>query len=383
MLQLPEWYAAALSRTAGVNLASPKALREIAPVVKYLSARFMRQEDAIPENYFSDAQIRRAYLTYFFTTNVLKITKPLDELSLSGFFDGRTALRALDIGSGVGTAVAGLWMWLAGRHPAMQLDVTATDASQQACREAEQAISIFREYLQSPILKFRSVVVPIEKLGGEISGKYDVLIAQNVLVESPRFTEIIVFAQNVLAENGAIILIEPASRFGSRNLLTFRDALTAAGYTIYAPCVRQGDCPALEKKTDWCHAVSRWTRPPFIRIIDEETGTLRLSLKYSYVVAMKEKRNIGQLLQGETGEDSTLYRVVSERMDEKGRKKFFGCGTNGRLLFEKQKRDTTPEIKDFDSAERYDLVRISGTGSKGAMQRIRKDGAAKVVRKWE
>ena len=63
MLRLPLWFEDAVSAAARVNLRSSNALADIAPVVEYLAKRFMRQEDSLPKNYFSDAEIRRAYLT--------------------------------------------------------------------------------------------------------------------------------------------------------------------------------------------------------------------------------------------------------------------------------------------------------------------------------
>src|SRR5581483_6846246 len=110
MLKLPDWFEEALYGAAGVNLASPKALEKIAPTVEFLSKRFMRQEDSLPKNYFSDEDIRQAYLIYFFTTNVLKIHPVLDELARSDFFTGKESLRMLDIGTGVGTAPISTWL---------------------------------------------------------------------------------------------------------------------------------------------------------------------------------------------------------------------------------------------------------------------------------
>ncbi|HZV13458.1 MAG TPA: small ribosomal subunit Rsm22 family protein [Candidatus Kapabacteria bacterium] len=381
MLQLPDWFEEALSAATGVNLASQKALEKIAPTVEYLSKRFMRQEDSLPKNYFSDENIRRAYLAYFFATNVLKIAPVLDEIMRSDFFTDKKSLRLLDIGTGVGTVPAGVLLWLSAHGAIQQLDVLATDASGEVCKEALQMMDRFSQYVASPSLRFKTLPATMFDLPKAKPGTFDMIVAQNVLVESPVFAEMLACADELLKKDGALILIEPASRFGSRTLLSFRDVLVRSGYTIYAPCVRQASCPALEKDSDWCHAVSSWRRPKFIRLIDDMIGSLRLSLKYSYIVALKKPLNISATFSDMPA--GSLYRVVSERIDEKGRKKFYGCGVEGRIFFEKQKRDTTDDTRAFDEAERYDLVTIQGTEPKANMQRVQKEGSVTIVKKFE
>jgi ribosomal protein RSM22 (predicted rRNA methylase) len=378
MLRLPPWFAEAVGKAAGVNLRSPNALDALVPAAEYLSKRFMRQEDSIVPNYFSEADLRRAYLVYFFSTNVLKIAPVLDELERTKRFAASTSMRVLDVGTGVGTAIIGMWMWMQLRGHTSALDVLATDLSPQVCAEAERTIAAFRPHIPSPLLKIATRAAAFETLTKDKAlGRFDLILSQNVLVESPHVEPLIALAHNALADNGALVLVEPASRHGSRTLLTFRDALVDAGFTIYAPCVRQADCPALKSPGDWCHAMSRWERPGFINVLDGKLGNLRLSLKYSYLVALKQPLNIAQTFPEAKREQ--LVRVVSERMDEKGRRRAYICGANGRALVEKQKRDTREGNEAFDDAQRYDLIELDGVAPVSTFNRLSPEGHAKII----
>jgi SAM-dependent methyltransferase len=313
---------------------------------------------------------------------VLKIHPVLEELDRTDFFSSRDHLRVLDIGTGVGTAPIGLWMWLA-QHAGMEqmrLNVLATDASPDVCEEAARTVQTFRKHIDTILQEFETKPLPLKSIHNADIGSFDLITAQNVLIEEPDYASVITLAQTMLKEKGALIMIEPASRFGSRTLLQCRDELVKAGMTIYAPCVRQAECPALKRDVDWCHAISRWERPRFIRILDEQIGNLRLSLKYSYIIAMKQPVTIASTLPDVP--PNSLFRIVSDRMDEKGRKKVYGCGEQGRLFFEKQKRDTTEANADFDEAHRYDLMTLEGFAPKANLMRMNPDSVVKLVKKF-
>ena len=61
----------------------------------------------------------------------------------------------------------------------------------------------------------------------------------------------------LLAPGGTIVIIEPALRETSRELLAVRDLLLSQtaqpALDVVAPCFWAGPCPALERERDWCH----------------------------------------------------------------------------------------------------------------------------------
>ncbi len=381
MLRLPSWFGDAVGSAAGVNVRSSNALEALVPAASYLSKRFMRQEDSLPPDYFSDAELRRAYLVYFFSTNVLKLGPVLDELERTERFVSKESLRVLDVGTGVGTAVIGLWMWMQRRGFTAALDVTAVDRSADVCAEAERTVRAFRAHLDSPPMRLATRTIDLAELAAEgTGGPYDLITAQNVLIEGSGAEAMIALAQRTLADDGALVLVEPASRYGSRTLLACRDALVEAGFTIYAPCVRQDGCPALLNEGDWCHAISRWERPKFVGMLDDRLGNLRLSLKYSYIIALKQSLNIGGTFPH--AHPAKLTRLVSDRIDEKGRRHAFACGVEGRERIEQQKRDVREENKAFEDARRYDLFEFDGLLPVSTFRRIPPEGHARSIHRF-
>ena len=92
----------------------------------------------------------------------------------------------------------------------------------------------------------------------------------------------------LLATHGSLIIMEPALRETSRNLLRVRDALVAKqACTVYSPCLHEKPCPALVKDDDWCHEERPWTPPVIVAAIDREVGLIKDALKFSYVILRK------------------------------------------------------------------------------------------------
>ncbi len=227
----------------------------------------------------------------------------------------------------------------------------------------------------------------------------------NVLneVDEAHDANIIAMLGSRLAAGGAIVMIEPASREESRRALRFRDRMVEAGFHVYAPCCRTGGCPALEDEDNWCHTEIAWERPEFIKAIDDEVGTLRLSLKSTYAVFFREDVNVVDF-SNESARDRRSFdsvnflppgrkeiysaqddnsggarflktgRVVSERFDEKGRVRMFICNERGRNEYVMNKRDKSAGNRDALKAERYDLVQIEGVEERQHDVKIGMDG---------
>ena len=97
-----------------------------------------------------------------------------------------------------------------------------------------------------------------------VAGRFDLVVAAHLLNElfvdrqpaervALRVRRIRAWS-TLLAPNGVLILIEPALRDTSRELLAVRDqVLAAGGLHVLAPCFWTGPCPALALERDWCH----------------------------------------------------------------------------------------------------------------------------------
>ena len=75
----------------------------------------------------------------------------------------------------------------------------------------------------------------------------------------------------------------------------------------------------------------------------------RSRVDFSYLVLRR---------QGTPCTDSSLFRIVSDAMKDKGRLRFFACGPAGRLLVTRLDRDRSPSNQLLDEIERGAVVRI-------------------------
>jgi hypothetical protein len=177
-----------------------------------------------------------------------------------------------------------------------------------------------------------------------VGGTFDLIVAAHLLNELPLDLEgrtrlVLGWCRELLADQGAVVLVEPALRATSRALLGVRDRLIAAGLFVEAPCLWQGPCPALVRERDFCHA---------------SAGALvhsRSRVDFSYLVMRK---------QGAAPVDPTVFRVVSDAMKDKGRLRLFACGPAGRLLITRLDRDRGPGNEVIDEVERGDVIRMGG-----------------------
>ena len=149
-----------------------------------------------------------------------------------------------------------------------------------------------------------------------VAGKFDLVVAAHLLnelfVDRAPAERVALRARRVrawatlLAPNGVLILIEPALRDTSRELLAVRDQVLTAGLHVVAPCFWTGPCPALALERDWCHDAAPVPSKPRV--------------DFSYLVLRAEPVPLAP----------TLNRVVSDPMPEKGRLRLFVCGPQGR-----------------------------------------------------
>ncbi|MHB8846498.1 MAG: small ribosomal subunit Rsm22 family protein [Nitrospirota bacterium] len=342
---------------------SPSRTASLADDVARLSRLLTKDRDALPAAYLQDPGLRQAYLAYFLPPNMAKIAVPLRELDLhpANIF-AKTRLQVLDLGSGPGTAVLGIRRYFARSGRQVRLDFTAVDQVAENLREAEV---LFREGgAEGPSsATLTTVRSGIEALAEHAGGPFDLIVLSNVLNElylhdQDRVTRRIGLVGRILERlmtpDGSCIIIEPALRETSRDLLMVRDGLADGGATVFSPCLVQGGCPALENPKDWCHEDRPWDAPELIREIDSSIGLRKDSLKFSYLVLRKDGRTLAEIC---TEHD---YRVVSEPLISKGKREFFLCGREGRRLATRLDKDVVPANRAFDALLRGDVVRFEG-----------------------
>jgi SAM-dependent methyltransferase len=355
---------------------SKRELSALASDVVRLSRLLTSGRDALPEAYLRDAGLRRAYRSYFLASNLLKVHAPLTDLSLrpdNAF--SRKKLRILDAGSGPGTASLGVVEFFSGRAERPALELTAVDRVGENLREAEALFSgARREAGFSDV--FTTLPGDLESAERCVRGTFDVIILSNVLNElfakdgdriAKRLALTTDFMTRLLADDGSCIIIEPALRETSRDLIEVRDGMQRQGFTVFSPCLNSGSCPAFAHPRDWCHEDISWDAPALVRELDKLTGLRKDSLKFSYLVLRKDGANLGGLF----GADA--FRVVSEPLISKGKREFYLCGARGRKLVMRQDKDASASNAAFQEMKRGDIVRLEHPLDEGKRYKVGKE----------
>ena len=354
---------------------SKSELKNLASNVARLSTLLTKERESLPAAYLKDEGLRRAYIEYFLPSNLYKIHIPLKELSLhpKEIFK-KERLRVLDIGSGPGTATLGTLDFFSMKENRPILEFTAVDHVAENLRDAE-ALFKDRSPKEATLATLKS---SIEKMENLIKGQFDIIILSNLLNEvahndaeriAKRVEILKSLITNFLSADGSCIIIEPALRETSREMLMVRNGLLDEGLHIYSPCLMGDKCPALENPKDWCHEDVPWEPPAIVKEVDRLTGLRKDSLKFSYLILREDGISLTDIY----GEDS--FRVVSEPLISKGKMEFYVCGRRGRRLIARLDKDKTPLNENFERLRRGDIFHFKGVIDTGNRLRVEKDSS--------
>ncbi len=355
---------------------STAELRRLATNVARLSAMLTRDRQSLPAAYLKDPELRDAYVRYFLPANVKKVHRALTDLSLHPDWllsSGR--LRVLDLGTGPGTSLLGVLSFFSDRPQRPSLTCVAVDRVAENLRTAEDLFTSYKNSaaVDATLKTIRADIEGAEQLAEE---PFDYVIFSNVLNElfplregrtAKRAGLVQGILGRLLAEKGSCIIIEPALRTTSRDLLEVRDVLLTRGFHVYAPCLTEKNCPALASARDWCHEDIPWDPPALIKEIDRLTGLRKDSLKFSYLVLGKQKRSLTDLFGPEA------FRVVSEPLITKGKIEFYICGAGGRKLVTRLDKDRTPANQCFDLLKRGAIAGFERLADEGTRFRVERE----------
>jgi ribosomal protein RSM22 (predicted rRNA methylase) len=378
---------------------------ELAKGVAELSNIYTRQRQRITTNLLKDPLLHKAYLTYFLPCNLAKVKIILKEIFAHPRRSEFVApdLRLLDLGCGPGTHVLGFLDFLAEEQMELDsVDCVAVDSLKQNLLDTH---SFFQKYVslrEGPKKVARyNLQTELAELTHPLRFRPDLsfnfIILGNVLNElfvgdeesrQKRYEVVSSIVTKWLAPNGFLILIEPALRETSRELLLLRDLLLErSDLKIYSPCVHSLHCPAVASHnlSDWCHEDRPWRPPSLIRDIDELVGNHKSSLKYSYAVFNRMGISVREsalwqasgesylTYDSQTGErpesfkvpeGSHIWRVVSERIKEKGKSAAYFCGSKGRVKVTRLSKDRSNANESFEGSDRGQVVLTKGLKQK-------------------
>jgi ribosomal protein RSM22 (predicted rRNA methylase) len=307
------------------------------------------RRELIGTRYLGDPELRREYAAEIAPRTTAALGKILPQLYGDGpaRVPAPAAARVLDLGAGTGAAGAAARAFFGPAAAIVSVDRVAGPGVVTADLGGDPA-----------------ALAPRLLAGG--AARFDVILAAHLLNElltdlpadqriAARARRVEGWCRTLLAAGGTFIIVEPALRETSRELLAVRDRLCApdgAGFHVVAPCFWQGPCPALARDRDWCHDAVAAATP----------GAPRVDFSYLCLRAA-----------GAAPTDRDLFRIVSDPLVEKGRLRLFGCGPAGRHALVRLDRQQAPTNEAFDRLARGDVARVSGATAAGDGLRVGPD----------
>jgi SAM-dependent methyltransferase len=295
----------------------------------------------------SKPHLREAYSYYYTPINMIKIYYVLNELcKLSPNFFRKDYLSILDFGCGTGAGSIGLLYFL--RDFDTSLDIVAHDKVQESFEEFQIFFFGIKELIKrnDVKLRFNRSLFPKQK--------FSIIIASNLLAELPTMRIILDIFHENLENDGYFLIVEPADRRSSFNLMYLRDRMVKEGAKIALPCLSNLPCPMLKSLPDmWCCMQIAWDRPGFIAHIDDRLRFNKTHLKYSYLVLAKDAK----ILQDKI--TSCCGRLVGDIHREKGKRWGIFCMNSGDIIrCELLNRFISKQNELFRHAKRGDILRM-------------------------
>lgn len=348
-------------RSGPADTLTSAEIEQVGQAIRELSRGLVGERELIGRSYLSDPASLGAYLLYFWPVSYAQARRIYAHIpELSG--------RALDLGAGPGP-----------------LGFAASDEGVDAVtmlERAPQAITIIDSIARDAGVSVETGRVDLHQ-PLEVDGDFGVVTMGHVLNELwgrdegavERRVALCERAMESLRPGGHLVIMEPALRETSRELLQVRDALVERGHQIAAPCFWAGACPALERERDWCHAEFPWEQPRLVQALARKAGLKKHTLKMTYLVVRPSRDvPVERALNSEQ-----RWRIVSEPLHSKGRFHFMGCGARGRVGLTLLKRNKWRENKVFAKLDRWDVVDIDGVEERGGELRLAPESSVDVV----
>jgi SAM-dependent methyltransferase len=344
---------------------------ELAKRLARLSELYTRDRGSL-EAIVGDADLLAPRLRFQLPRDVLKVAGPLRELAVVDALPRGARWRVLDVGAGLGASSLGVALFVKQRGLAVGLDVEAVDRDALALRVLGR-LAARAEPAGLCDVRLRTHHADVRDPRELPTGPFDLVTVGLVLNEA--FAEAdavsdaarwVIGACKRLAPGGSLVIVEPALRPTARFLHRVRDLLSAdpAPPHVFAPCIRTGPCPMLERDRDWCHEDLDVALPPPLADLARAAGLRRSRLSYSYLTLRNDGRRLS-----EGSSDASTLRVVSQRLPSKGKLELFGCGEVGRPRLVRLNRHASAANRGFERARRGDIIHLHG--GTAATDRIR------------
>ncbi|MFW6049664.1 MAG: small ribosomal subunit Rsm22 family protein [Myxococcota bacterium] len=359
--------------------------RALVRAVARVSDTYTRRRDRVDALVGDDAALA-ARLCFFLPRDLPKVGAVLRELALADALPASRRWRVLDLGAGLGTTTFGTARFAARTGAAQALEVTAVDRDERALAVLED-LARQTDAMGAVPVAVKPKVADVARLRpAELAGPFDLVVAGLFFNElAPpggddarwiaHFAESLAAWSETLAEDGALLVIEPALRETSRRLQSVRDRLAARPGRphVFAPCVRSGPCPMLASPRDWCHTDLPGPLPARAAALAQEAGLRAERRTFSHLTL---RRRPGSLARAAAGRPGRAHRLVSAPLRSKGKVEVVGCGEDGLVRIMRLDRHAPSGSEVLGQAVRGSLVTVEGGRARGA--RLRLDAADRV-----
>jgi ribosomal protein RSM22 (predicted rRNA methylase) len=336
-------------------------LSKISRSVASLSELYTRRRPELHGKLLQDDDLRAAYLSYFLPLNLCKNRQILKEIWLNSksrpLFS--SSLRVLDLGCGPGSMLLGFLDFLVDL-PRLEghLNFCAIDLLRENLDDARFFAEWWvSQFFAGPDKTFRERDITLHFFRADMRHPlslpdqelFHFILIGNVMNElfrgeihriESRYEIISRLVKRWLVPEGFLILLEPALKETSRDLLLLRNELVRQdGLNVYSPCLHNNPCPAVSagNPNDWCHEDRPWHLPRVLRNSNQRLFKTVDAIKYSYVVLTRQNITVADSaipnssgVENLPSKDLQLWRVVSEAIEEHGRSCAFLCGISGR-----------------------------------------------------
>ncbi len=288
-------------------------IQTIADAIIKLSDFYIKNPQA--ETPWTQKFCQLAYRHYYLPLNYIRCAHIISRGTQVGFFNNLT--HFIDWGCGPGTASLAL----------SDSEILKTQIKKQILFDLEKStISSFGDLHSNLINKDYFDFLDLKTAPNK----------QNTcLVFSYSLTE-----QNELPqgweESEALMILEPSTTQDGRKLMNLRQTLIENGYSIWAPCTHQLQCPLLiHSKNDWCHDRAHVSAPAWFSELEKHLPMKNRTITTSYLLARKRKPPENA---------KTKSRLTGDSLDEKGKTRQLLCRSDQREFLTWMHKSIQPQI---------------------------------------
>ncbi len=382
-MELPDAFLEVIDAVARERLGRRDALgADLAERVERVSHAYTRERGGLAA-VASDPALMAARLRFYLPRDAMKAWWPLRELDGAGALPERETVRVLDLGAGLGAMTFGAALAVGERA---SLDVIAVDTD-PAVLDLMRALA---DRSRQRGLFSVSVKTRTRELSSEAAldgGPFDLVLIGLALNEwrqgrsVDEAVDLLERCADALAPDGTLIVVEPALRAQTRALHAMRDALVKRKrVSVFAPCLRGGECPMLARERDWCHEDRPYALPASLVPIARAAGLRYERSTFSYLSLRRDGRTLREALPSDAGE---LYRVVGRPKPSKGKLEVIGCGRPGGQVLARLDRHRSAANEAFERAQRGDVLALEPGPGPGERVRVAGATRARVLRPAE